>query len=147
MYIKTMTTAGALALAAGLLVAPLDATDWKRPSFEVIASGLDNPRGLAFGPDRALYVAEAGRGGNGKCITNGAGATVCFGNTGAITRIGDERTRRSAQEASSRLSRCWGGLVLARGCSGRRGAPSRTGAGGQCAGARSCERVGAQAGR
>jgi hypothetical protein len=29
----------------------------------VVASGLDAPRGLAFGPDGALYVAEAGRGG------------------------------------------------------------------------------------
>jgi hypothetical protein len=94
MHIRTLTTVGALALAAGLLVAPLDATDWTRPSFEVIASGLDNPRGLAFGPDKALYVAEAGRGGSGSCITSGAGATVCFGYTGAITRIGDERTRR-----------------------------------------------------
>ena len=94
MRIRTMTTAGALALAAGLLVAPLAATDWKQPSFEVIASGLDNPRGLAFGPDRALYVAEAGRGGNGECIVNGANATVCFGNTGAITRISDDRVRR-----------------------------------------------------
>ena len=94
MHIRTLTTAGALALAAGLLVAPLDATDWKRSSFEVITSGLDNPRGLAFGPDRALYVAEAGRGGNGSCIINGAGATVCFGNTGAITRIDGDRARR-----------------------------------------------------
>ncbi len=94
MHIRTVTTAGALALAAGLLVAPLAATDWKRSSFEVIASGLDTPRGLAFGPDRALYVAEAGRGGDGKCIVNGAGATVCFGNTGAITRISDDRVRR-----------------------------------------------------
>jgi hypothetical protein len=94
MHIKTLTTAGALALAAGLLVAPLDATDWKRPSFEVIASGLDNPRGLAIGPDRALYVAEAGRGGNGQCIVNGAGANVCFGYTGAITRITDDRAHR-----------------------------------------------------
>ena len=32
-------------------------------SMQVIASGLDNPRKLAFGPDGALYVAEAGRGG------------------------------------------------------------------------------------
>ncbi len=94
MHIRTLTTAGALALAAGLLIAPLDATDWKQPSFEVIASGLDNPRGLAFGPDRALYVAEAGRGGDGECIVNGAGANVCFGHTGAITRISDDRTRR-----------------------------------------------------
>ena len=27
-----------------------------------VASGLDNPRGLAFGPNGALYVAEAGVG-------------------------------------------------------------------------------------
>ena len=30
---------------------------------------LDGVRGLAFGPEGALYVAEAGRGGNGPCIT------------------------------------------------------------------------------
>jgi glucose/arabinose dehydrogenase len=35
--------------------------------FEVIASGLDNPRGLAFGPDGALDVVEAGRGSDGPC--------------------------------------------------------------------------------
>jgi hypothetical protein len=32
-------------------------------SSTVFASGLDGPRGLKFGPDGALYVAEAGRGG------------------------------------------------------------------------------------
>ncbi len=94
MQIRTLTTAGALVLAAGLVVAPLGATFSKRSSFEVIASGLDNPRGIAIGPDRAIYVAEAGRGGNGKCITNGAGATVCFGRTGAITRITEGRAKR-----------------------------------------------------
>jgi len=31
----------------------------------VVMSGLDSPRGLAFGPEGALYVAEAGRGGFG----------------------------------------------------------------------------------
>lgn len=34
-----------------------------RSPFEVFAKGLDNPRGLKFGPDGWLYVAEAGRGG------------------------------------------------------------------------------------
>jgi hypothetical protein len=53
---------------------------------EVIATGLFNPRGLAFGPEGALYVAEAGRGGSGPCVTGNTG-TVCYGATGAITRI------------------------------------------------------------
>jgi len=54
----------------------------------VIASGLDNPRGLAFGPDGALYVAEAGRGGTSTlCDVGGNGQPRCYGPTGAITRI------------------------------------------------------------
>ncbi len=35
----------------------------------VVMSGLDNPRGLAFGPNGDLYVAEAGRGGPGPSFT------------------------------------------------------------------------------
>jgi DNA-binding beta-propeller fold protein YncE len=34
------------------------------PSVSTYASGLTNPRGLAFGPDGNLYVAEAGTGGS-----------------------------------------------------------------------------------
>lgn len=34
------------------------------PSVTTYATGLTNPRGLAFGPDGHLYVAEAGTGGN-----------------------------------------------------------------------------------
>ena len=58
-----------------------------QPAVTVIMSGLDNPRGLAFGPEGALYVAEAGRGGAGPCGVNSAGELRCYGATGAITRL------------------------------------------------------------
>lgn len=51
-----------------------------------VATGLDNPRGLAFGPEGGLYVAEAGKGGAGPCVS-GAEGENCFGMSGAITRI------------------------------------------------------------
>ena len=65
--------------------------------FLVVASGLDNPRGLAFGTDGALYVAEAGRGGTSTACAPAPDppfALRCYGPTGAITRIlalGDQR--------------------------------------------------------
>jgi len=53
-----------------------------------VARNLDNPRGLAFGLDGALYVAEAGRGGEGPSIQGPElGANLFYGETGAITRI------------------------------------------------------------
>jgi hypothetical protein len=52
----------------------------------VIAAGLNNPRGLNFGSDGALYVAEAGRGGAGPCAPGPEG-TRCYGATGSITRL------------------------------------------------------------
>src|SRR3954454_1634206 len=50
----------------------------------VIASGLDSPRLLSFGPHGALYVPEAGSGGSGPCVAGPTGR-VCFGRTGALT--------------------------------------------------------------
>ena len=72
-----------LACAALLVSAPLDAL----ATLEVIANGLNNPRGLSFGPEGGLYVAEAGSGGAGPCIVNSNNVLVCYGATGAITRI------------------------------------------------------------
>ncbi|HEV2871983.1 MAG TPA: ScyD/ScyE family protein, partial [Actinomycetota bacterium] len=62
---------------------------------KVVAEGLDNPRGIGFGPDGALYVAESGSGGAGPCIPAGPeGGESCFGPTGAVTRITRHSQRR-----------------------------------------------------
>ncbi|MBD2068622.1 ScyD/ScyE family protein [Leptolyngbya sp. FACHB-671] len=61
------------------------------PQIEVLANGLDGPRGLTFGSDGALYVTEAGRGGPGASIPSPSipNAVLSYGATGAITRIQD----------------------------------------------------------
>lgn len=89
---RALTFVGATAVVASMVVAgPADAKtrhDFAPPpNPTIIASGLDNPRGLAFGPDGRLYVVEAGRGGTGPCFTGGEGAPVCFGLTGAVTAL------------------------------------------------------------
>ena len=55
-------------------------------SVDVVASGLDSPRHLAFGSRGDLFVAEAGRGGSGPCFIGGEGP-ACMGATGAVTKI------------------------------------------------------------
>jgi len=64
----------------------LGGTPAAQPVVTVVMSGLDNPRGLAFGPEGALYVVESGRGGSGPC-TLIRGLTRCYGPTGALTRL------------------------------------------------------------
>ena len=54
-------------------------------AYTVVAQGLANPRGITVDIGGAVYVAEAGRGGN-HCVPAGA-RQLCQGPTGAVTRV------------------------------------------------------------
>ncbi|HMJ37113.1 MAG TPA: ScyD/ScyE family protein [Baekduia sp.] len=70
---------------------------------EKIAGGLDNPRHLAFG-GRDLYVAEAGRGGDGPCFAGPEGGDVCVGATGAVTVIDRDGGQRRLVDGLASLA-------------------------------------------
>lgn len=100
MYRSTRSTRTALALGgslalgvATLVAGPTSSAAPAPPPGRVVAHGLNSPRLLSFGPHGALYVAEAGAGGAGPCVTGDTGK-VCFGRTGSVTRIGHEQQRR-----------------------------------------------------
>ena len=65
----------ALVASRPVAAAPGDATR--------IMTSLDNPRGLTFAPNGALFVAESGHGGP-LCVPGGG--ISCYGSTGAVTR-------------------------------------------------------------
>lgn len=71
------------------------------PQWRMIATGLDNPRQLSFDSRGNLYVAEAGRGGSGPCQSGPERDDVCYGTTGAITRIGRHSHRRVVRHLPS----------------------------------------------
>ena len=65
-------------LFAAVVAAPVAQAHGGGPQIQTIATGLDSPRHLAFGPWGDLYVAEAGRGGDGPCFAAAEGP-ACMG--------------------------------------------------------------------
>src|SRR4051794_24602310 len=85
-----------LALATALSAAALIASSAAAATVTTVMPGLDNPRGLAFGPEGALYVAEAGHGGPAPCAAVARGFN-CYGSTGAVSRLWRGDHQRVAQ--------------------------------------------------
>jgi hypothetical protein len=86
--------------------------------FTVFATGLNNPRGLKFGPDGNLYVAEGGLGGTnstrGQCDSVVAPTGPYTGGmTGRISKISPSGVRSTVADnlPSSQTSAALGGLV------------------------------------
>ena len=70
-----------------VLLGRLGAKIMSGPTLQVMAAGLNNPRGIAIAKDGTIYVAEAGSGGTGLCVDNPEGGQQCFGSSGAITKV------------------------------------------------------------
>lgn len=88
LLIGGMAAAPAVATSPAAVVPTATAPAAASPApYVVVASGLNNPRHLSFGPNGALYVAESGTGGTGPCIISSEGGQVCYGPTGSITRV------------------------------------------------------------
>ena len=83
-----------LALVLATLVAAAPAAAHPDKSPRVVASGLDNPRGLAVDHRGTVYVTEAGTGGTGPCIAGPEGDEICAGATGAVTKAWHGGQRR-----------------------------------------------------
>jgi len=79
-----------LALGCALVAVPAFAASYQ---IDTVMTGLVTPRGLAFAPDGALYVSEAGSGGNGpSLISNNVPAYM--GYTGGLSKLaGGVQTR------------------------------------------------------
>jgi len=82
-----LITSMALLVGVTCLVALTTTTQLVAATNTLIMSGLNNPRGLALGPDGGIYVAEAGAGGASRCVINAQNESRCFGRTGAISRF------------------------------------------------------------
>jgi hypothetical protein len=76
----------ALGACASATLLVLDAAAEAAPTYKAktLATGLESPRGVAIAPNGNLVLSEAGRGGNGSCLTTATGNSVCYGTSGAL---------------------------------------------------------------
>jgi hypothetical protein len=80
-----VASVASIALALTMSASPASGLD----RFEVVASGLNNPRHVRFSPTGDLYVVESGSGGDVSCSQHPALGLFCLGFTGAVTQIRD----------------------------------------------------------
>lgn len=96
--VLSAVTVAPLLAAPAATAAPPDSSARPIATVSVFATGLENPRGLKFGPDKKLYVAEGGTGGTNPVVgcanVPGAGPYLGSQTGGRISRI-DAQGRRT----------------------------------------------------
>lgn len=107
---KRIRTAVTILLAASLIaLSPNVAVADDHDGPTVVASGLDQPRDLAFNGRGDLFISEAGSGGDLEEVGFFAGADHCTGLTGAVTRVDKAGRQRRVVEGLPSAAQCDGG--------------------------------------
>lgn len=88
----------ALPAACQPIAAPTPAADPPMAGATVIAQGLFSPRQLFYAPDGALYIAEAGRAGDGEIVADPEN-TVAVGFTSRVSMVGPDGAQSVALPA------------------------------------------------
>ena len=83
--------AAAIGLSLALWAGPAPAT---AVVVDIVMTGLVAPRGLAFAPDGALYVTEAGSGGSGPTLLMANGRPMSLGYSGGVSRFDNGQQSR-----------------------------------------------------